>query len=381
MSYTILVVDDTKFMRKMLTDMLKQFGYEVVGEADNGRQAVQKYRELRPDVVMMDITMPEMDGIDAMREIRKIDPNSIILICSAMSQQDLISDALKAGANGYVMKPFKPNRVNEVIRKNVTPKIQVVKSAPVEQPKQEPEQPEEYAAEQPLSLEKVFEEKVLTEAALPSIEAESSEAEAEVPPLASLELAVSSEAEEEASVEEPVLEAIEAAEEPEAAEPESLEEEEEASDASQQEAMEAELEPTEQPLSHEEDWSLDDLNELTMIMDGLEEDTSGLLTDSDKPEPSSSNKIIPIIRGGTNMKKFISSYMCNWSEDINGKAISYLVVCTEAENRVILEAVDENQEKQTIEVSLEGFKQLMSWMEDKLSAGSKVRDLTIKAEV
>jgi DNA-binding NarL/FixJ family response regulator len=123
MSLKILVVDDTKFMRKMLTDILKQFGYEVVGEAENGRQAIQRYEELRPDVVVLDITMPEMDGIEAMKGIRRIDPYAIVLICSAMSQQDLISDALKAGANGYIMKPFKPNRVDEIIRKYGMPRV------------------------------------------------------------------------------------------------------------------------------------------------------------------------------------------------------------------------------------------------------------------
>jgi DNA-binding NarL/FixJ family response regulator len=123
MSFQILVVDDTKFMRKMLTDILKQYGHEVVGEAENGRQAVQKYEELQPDIVLMDITMPEMDGIEAMKEIRKLNPSAVVLICSAMSQQDLISDALKAGANGYVMKPFKPNRVNEIVRKYGVPRV------------------------------------------------------------------------------------------------------------------------------------------------------------------------------------------------------------------------------------------------------------------
>lgn len=124
MSYRMLVVDDTKFMRKMLSDILVQSGYEVIGEADNGKQAVELFRELRPDVVIMDITMPEMDGIEAIREIRRVDPQSVILVCSAMSQQELISDALKAGANGYLMKPFKPDRVKEVIQNSAVPAIE-----------------------------------------------------------------------------------------------------------------------------------------------------------------------------------------------------------------------------------------------------------------
>lgn len=115
MSLRILIVDDTKFLRLMLTDILTKSGYEVVGQAENGLIGVEMYRELRPDLVIMDITMPEMDGITALKEIRGINPHSVILICSAMSQRDLISKALKAGANQYVMKPFEPERVNEVI--------------------------------------------------------------------------------------------------------------------------------------------------------------------------------------------------------------------------------------------------------------------------
>lgn len=111
----ILIVDDTKFMRLMLTDILMKSGHEVVGQAENGVIAVDKFRELRPDLVIMDITMPEMDGITALQEIRAIDPKSVILICSAMSQRDLISKALKAGANNYVMKPFEPEAVKEII--------------------------------------------------------------------------------------------------------------------------------------------------------------------------------------------------------------------------------------------------------------------------
>ncbi|MNC62962.1 hypothetical protein D3C75_1130450 [compost metagenome] len=81
------------------------------------------------------------------------------------------------------------------------------------------------------------------------------------------------------------------------------------------------------------------------------------------------------------MKKFVSSYMCNWSEDMNGQVQAYLVICTESENRVSVEVTGENQVKQKIELSLEGFKQLMSWMEDKLSTGSNVRDLQRKSEM
>lgn len=115
MSIRILIVDDTKFLRMMLTDLLTRFGYEVVGQAENGLVALEKFKELKPDIVIMDITMPEMDGIEALKEILVIDPKAIILICSAMSQRGLISKALKAGAINYVMKPFEPEIVNDAI--------------------------------------------------------------------------------------------------------------------------------------------------------------------------------------------------------------------------------------------------------------------------
>lgn len=378
MSHTILVVDDTKFMRKMLTDMLKQFGYQVVGEADNGRQAVQKFKELRPDVVMMDITMPEMDGIEAMREIRRIDPASIVLICSAMSQQDLISDALKAGANGYVMKPFKPNRVNEVIRKNVTPKIQVVKPAAVaeaviREPEQAPEEEAEQPGEQALQEPEIMAEEIPVEAAEPPEEPpEEQPAEQPAEQLA------------EQSAEQP-------AEEPLAALADARPPAEEETPLEESEMEEAILSAAAEPAPDEEVWSLDDLNELSLIMDDLEESEISSLSEfvntgapagiKESKQEDMSHKIIPIIRGGTNVKKFTSSYMCNWSEDINGGVLSYLVICTESENRVCLEVTNEKQEKQKVEVSLEGFKQLMSWMEDKLSTGSNVRDLSRKSEM
>lgn len=123
MSIRFLIVDDTKFMRKMLTDILKGMDYEVVGEADNGTTAVQMFKQLRPDVTFMDIYMPEVDGIEAMQQIRSIDPKAIVIVCSGTSQQYLISDAMKMGANGYVMKPFKPKQISEVIQKYVLPHL------------------------------------------------------------------------------------------------------------------------------------------------------------------------------------------------------------------------------------------------------------------
>lgn len=113
----VLVVDDAAFMRMMIKDILRKGGYDVVGEAEDGIKALDKYKELRPDLVTMDITMPDMDGITAVKEIRKVDPNALIIMCSAMGQQAMVIDAIQAGAKDFVVKPFQPERVLEAVRK------------------------------------------------------------------------------------------------------------------------------------------------------------------------------------------------------------------------------------------------------------------------
>jgi two-component system chemotaxis response regulator CheY len=114
---TVLVCDDAIFMRTMITDILSQAGYDIVGEAESGAQAVQRYRELRPDLVTMDIVMPDMGGIEAVREIVKHDPDAKILMCSAMGQQALVVEAIQAGAKDFVVKPFQPSRVLEAVQR------------------------------------------------------------------------------------------------------------------------------------------------------------------------------------------------------------------------------------------------------------------------
>ena len=109
MSHTVLVCDDAIFMRTMISDILSQAGFEVVGEAESGVQAVEKYRQLKPDLVTMDIVMPDMGGIEAVREICKTDPDAKILMCSAMGQQALVVEAIQAGAKDFVVKPFQPS--------------------------------------------------------------------------------------------------------------------------------------------------------------------------------------------------------------------------------------------------------------------------------
>ncbi|MFN6991615.1 MAG: chemotaxis protein CheY [Fervidobacterium sp.] len=113
----VLVVDDAAFMRMMLKDILTKAGHEVVGEAANGVEAVEKYKELKPDVVTMDITMPEMNGIDAIKEIKKFDPNATVIVCSAMGQQAMVIEAIQAGAKDFIVKPFQAARVVEAVQK------------------------------------------------------------------------------------------------------------------------------------------------------------------------------------------------------------------------------------------------------------------------
>ena len=113
----VLIVDDATFMRVSLKTILVKNDFEVVGEAENGLIAVEKYNELQPDIVTMDITMPEMDGIESLIEIKKIDPNAIIIIISAMGQEQFVRRAIMEGAKGFIIKPFKEPIIVETLNK------------------------------------------------------------------------------------------------------------------------------------------------------------------------------------------------------------------------------------------------------------------------
>jgi len=119
MAAKVLVVDDAAFMRMMIKDILTKNGYEVVGEASDGAEALEKYKEVGPDLVTMDITMPEMDGITSLKEIKKYDPSAKVIMCSAMGQQAMVIDAIQAGAKDFIVKPFQADRVLEAIKKVV----------------------------------------------------------------------------------------------------------------------------------------------------------------------------------------------------------------------------------------------------------------------
>ena len=117
MGKKVLIVDDAAFMRMMLKDILQKNDFEVVAEAENGKAGVAAYQKHKPDIVTMDITMPEMNGIDAVKAIKALDPNVKIVMVSAMGQQPMVIEAIQAGANDFIVKPFKPERVIEAITK------------------------------------------------------------------------------------------------------------------------------------------------------------------------------------------------------------------------------------------------------------------------
>ncbi len=119
MAKNILIVDDAAFMRMMIKDILTKNGYNVVGEAENGAKAVEKYAELKPDLVLMDITMPELDGIEALKKIKASDPSSLVIMCSAMGQQAMVIESIQAGAKDFIVKPFQADRVLEAVKKVV----------------------------------------------------------------------------------------------------------------------------------------------------------------------------------------------------------------------------------------------------------------------
>ena len=113
----VLVVDDAAFMRKMLGDVLAKAGHEVIGEGANGNEAVEQFQSLKPDIMTLDITMPEKDGLAALREILALDASAKIVMCSALGQETKVLEAIKAGAKDFVVKPFQPDRVLDAIGK------------------------------------------------------------------------------------------------------------------------------------------------------------------------------------------------------------------------------------------------------------------------
>jgi len=119
MAKRVLICDDAAFMRMMIKDILTKNGYEIAGEAENGMKAIEKYNETNPDLVMMDITMPEMDGIQALKKIKEGDASANVIMCSAMGQQAMVIESIQSGAKDFIVKPFNQDRVLEAVKKAV----------------------------------------------------------------------------------------------------------------------------------------------------------------------------------------------------------------------------------------------------------------------
>ena len=117
MARNVLVCDDAAFMRMMIKDILTKNGYNIAGEAENGVKAIEKYNELKPELVLMDITMPEMDGIQALKKIKEADAKATVIMCSAMGQQAMVIESIQAGARDFIVKPFQADRVLEAVKK------------------------------------------------------------------------------------------------------------------------------------------------------------------------------------------------------------------------------------------------------------------------
>ena len=113
----ILIVDDAAFMRMMIKDVLTKNNYNVVGEAENGKKGIEKFQELDPELVIMDITMPEVNGIEAVKKIKEIDASANVIMCSAMGQQAMVIEAIQAGAKDFIVKPFQADRIIEAVKK------------------------------------------------------------------------------------------------------------------------------------------------------------------------------------------------------------------------------------------------------------------------
>jgi len=116
MGKNIVLVDDALFMRTMMKGILERYGYHVVGEGANGREGVEKYKLLRPDILLMDITMPEMDGLTALRHIMEFNPQAVVVMISAMGQKEYVLDAIKSGAKNFIVKPFQEEKIIEVLK-------------------------------------------------------------------------------------------------------------------------------------------------------------------------------------------------------------------------------------------------------------------------
>jgi DNA-binding NarL/FixJ family response regulator len=375
MAYNFLIVDDTNFMRKMAADCLKQYGHVVAGEATNGKEAIKQYEELQPDIVMMDLTMPEMNGLDAIKEILKIDPTAVILICSASNQQEMIVEALDIGAKGYLMKPFKPDRLNEIISKYAEPHL-------VSKKEDEKKLEREASWSQNLSkevneiirkydddttsiygseeFEEKYEKEVAEETAISeAYQLEEEEIEVEndevVEPITLSEVvSVVNEVEEEKvlDVEDPMLVS---------------QDEDDIDEAEQAVEYAEELLAV---IGSEKEVDTESEPEVVLELDDEEEEEEPQRQVVELASESVSQKTykFPVSRNKIN---FVTSYKCNWQEEDNEDVNQYAFVCSEEDNKVSIEMTNGDNEMQKVELSLDGFRQLFTWMEDRFEEGRK----------
>jgi two-component system chemotaxis response regulator CheY len=117
MAKTVLLVDDSTFMRLKMKSLVENLGFQVIGEGANGKEGVDKYKILRPDILLMDITMPEMDGVEALRQIMKCDPKAVVVMVSAMGQERIVMETVLAGAKNFIVKPYEDDKVAAVLKK------------------------------------------------------------------------------------------------------------------------------------------------------------------------------------------------------------------------------------------------------------------------
>jgi YesN/AraC family two-component response regulator len=415
MAIRILVVDDTKFMRLMLTDMLRKLEFEVVGEAESGYQAIQLYTELKPDIVMLDITMPELDGIGALKELRRINPECVVVICSAMSQQDLISEAIKAGANDYVVKPFAAARVKEVLDKMIPllpvrldePKVEAILEAETEIDAQPKEQPEAATVDpivervEPLAVSN--DEPELADSAWSIRPFQSASQEAENP-----EDSGNAENAENAEIVEKIEQQELAFEDtseyssetwyqsiPDTSTLKSAMQEAAATSDSSYPQVSEELSPQSNEEPHIEtsqevpQYIRQEALQETAQQEAIEQEPisganqaeleraesipSEPKTKMPQSEAASGSSNIVLLhqdgrgrRGPNRLRNFNSSYMCNWSEEIKGEEIDYQVICSVAEDRISIIAVKDGDKCQNINFSISGYQQLVDWLEDKI---------------
>lgn len=354
MKLRILVADDTRFMRAIMKEILQNHHHEIVGEADNGREAVRLYKELKPELILLDISMPEMDGITALKMIREADPDAIVIICSGISQQDLISEALEQGAKGYIMKPFQPEQVNDAIQKYAIPHLNKrYADAQAVQTEQKP-------ANNIVSIDQI---KPKHQPKIHSLE----QYEQHIEPFKPREKAVG-----ESLVSSELLEAL--------AGP--IEQPDERIEELPKRTNEAEFKPLEALIQElEPEMNLEPVPELELqpesefepqlelesdFVTGEELEALFEHTDIDEEKDDQIESLNLIPGESYGLRGFVTDYHCNWQEVFDGgQKVDFTVNYREGDNYLSIEMHQESAKRSLI-MSVNGFMQLAEWLRPKL---------------